>query len=307
MRVYIDGCFDLAHHGHFEAMRRAKALGSTLVVGVVSDEAVAVYKPPPVLTLEERCDMVRSIRYVDEVLPGVAHTLDEEFTASLRDRHNISLVVHGDDESIMPDGSDPYEAVKREGMFWVIPRTDGISTTDIVRALLRDTPIPPSPFPLNIPAWDPRPDTLYVDGAFDCLHVGHVAFLREARKHGKYVVAGIHADDAVTARRGVPPLMCLEDRARSLMACKYVDGVLPGSPVTLTPSFLKAIKASRVARGAIHETDIPDRDRYKAVCNQLVYVLSPSVVTLETLQRRVLRHRERYERKVLMDRFWSSE
>ena len=36
-RVYMDGCFDLMHYGHANALRQAKALGDELVVGVVSD------------------------------------------------------------------------------------------------------------------------------------------------------------------------------------------------------------------------------------------------------------------------------
>ena len=37
-RIYIDGCFDLMHSGHFNAIRQAKELTEHLVVGVVSDE-----------------------------------------------------------------------------------------------------------------------------------------------------------------------------------------------------------------------------------------------------------------------------
>lgn len=36
VRVYMDGCFDLMHYGHANALRQAKALGDELVVGVVS-------------------------------------------------------------------------------------------------------------------------------------------------------------------------------------------------------------------------------------------------------------------------------
>lgn len=39
-RLYVDGCFDLVHSGHFNAIRQAKALCETLVVGVISDEAI---------------------------------------------------------------------------------------------------------------------------------------------------------------------------------------------------------------------------------------------------------------------------
>lgn len=54
VRVYMDGCFDLMHYGHANALRQAKALGDELVVGVVSDEQIVANKGPPVLSMEER-------------------------------------------------------------------------------------------------------------------------------------------------------------------------------------------------------------------------------------------------------------
>lgn len=297
MRVYLDGCFDLCHYGHFNAMRQAKALGSHLTVGIVSDTEVAKYKVPCVLTLQERCELVKSVKWVNEVIPGVSHELDEGFTQMLRLHCGISLIVNADEQYSMPSGRDPYDAPKRAGMYWAIPRTQGVSTTTIIRALLTNTSVPRNPAPLRLPPWEPKRGAVYVDGAFDCLHLGHIAFLKEARKHGAHVVVGLHSDQAVRERRGRDPVMVLEDRARAIADCRYVDGVLPASPIKLTHTFLDAIGASRVARGAVHETCLPDRDRYKAVSPRLVYILSPSNVTLGTLQRRIFEHRDRYEHK----------
>lgn len=54
VRVYMDGCFDLMHYGHANALRQAKALGDELIVGLVSDEEILATKGPPVLSMEER-------------------------------------------------------------------------------------------------------------------------------------------------------------------------------------------------------------------------------------------------------------
>lgn len=54
IRVYVDGCFDLMHYGHANAIRQAKELGDELIVGVVSDEEIVANKGPPVLCMEER-------------------------------------------------------------------------------------------------------------------------------------------------------------------------------------------------------------------------------------------------------------
>lgn len=53
-RVYMDGCFDMMHYGHCNALRQARALGDQLVVGVVSDAEITANKGPPVTPLNER-------------------------------------------------------------------------------------------------------------------------------------------------------------------------------------------------------------------------------------------------------------
>lgn len=56
-RLYVDGCFDLMHSGHFNAIRQAKALCETLVVGVISDEAIIENKGPYIMNLQERVEL----------------------------------------------------------------------------------------------------------------------------------------------------------------------------------------------------------------------------------------------------------
>ena len=66
---YIAGVFDLYHIGHLNMFRRAKEQCEYLIVGVVSDEGVRINKGvEPFVPYEERAEMVRSCRYVDEVV-----------------------------------------------------------------------------------------------------------------------------------------------------------------------------------------------------------------------------------------------
>jgi ethanolamine-phosphate cytidylyltransferase len=57
-RIWIDGCFDFSHHGHAGAMLQARQLGTELLVGVHSDEAIMENKGPTVMRLDERCAVV---------------------------------------------------------------------------------------------------------------------------------------------------------------------------------------------------------------------------------------------------------
>ena len=66
---YIAGVFDLFHIGHLNLLRRAKEQCSYLIVGVVNDEAVIKNKRTnPFVPFDERIEMVRACRYVDEAV-----------------------------------------------------------------------------------------------------------------------------------------------------------------------------------------------------------------------------------------------
>ncbi|WP_242856539.1 adenylyltransferase/cytidyltransferase family protein [Butyrivibrio sp. AE2032] len=66
---YISGVFDLYHVGHLNLFKNAKELCDYLIVGVVSDKGVIKHKGvSPFVPFEERAELVRSCRYVDEVV-----------------------------------------------------------------------------------------------------------------------------------------------------------------------------------------------------------------------------------------------
>lgn len=66
---YISGVFDLFHIGHLNMFKRAKELCDYLIVGVVTDEGVrSIKRVESFVPFEERIEMVRSCRYVDEAV-----------------------------------------------------------------------------------------------------------------------------------------------------------------------------------------------------------------------------------------------
>ena len=54
----MDGCFDMMHYGHCNALRQACALGDELIVGFISDDARKANKGTPVTALRERCGKI---------------------------------------------------------------------------------------------------------------------------------------------------------------------------------------------------------------------------------------------------------
>ncbi|KAF8707036.1 hypothetical protein HU200_030484 [Digitaria exilis] len=136
VRVYMDGCFDMMHYGHCNALRQARALGDELIVGVISDDEIKANKGPPVTPLHERMIMVRAVKWVDDIIPDAPYAITEEFMNKLFTEYNIDYIIHGDDPCLLPDGTDAYALAKKAGRYKQIKRTEGVSTTDIVGRML---------------------------------------------------------------------------------------------------------------------------------------------------------------------------
>ena len=89
---YTTGVFDLFHIGHLRLLRRAKEECDKLIVGVTIDELVSYKYKKAVISFEERIEIIRSIRYVDEAVPQVSM---DKMTAWEKLKFNIMFV--GDD------------------------------------------------------------------------------------------------------------------------------------------------------------------------------------------------------------------
>jgi glycerol-3-phosphate cytidylyltransferase-like family protein len=96
-------------------------------VGVHADETVMAYKQRPILSMEERVASVEGCRYVDEVLPNAPLTIDRAWI----ERHNIDLVIHGDDFSSELEELC-YKTPIEMGIYRTVGYTSGISTTELI-------------------------------------------------------------------------------------------------------------------------------------------------------------------------------
>ncbi len=77
---YAPGVYDLFHVGHLNLLRRARERCDYLVAGVVSDEKTVRAKGrPPIVPLDERLDIVASLRCVDEAVPELVATKLEQW------------------------------------------------------------------------------------------------------------------------------------------------------------------------------------------------------------------------------------
>ncbi|KAF2642473.1 ethanolamine-phosphate cytidylyltransferase [Massarina eburnea CBS 473.64] len=131
-RIWIDGCFDFSHHGHAGAMLQARQLGTELLVGVHSDEAIMENKGPTVMRMDERVMAVEACRWATRAIPKAPYVTSLPWIT----HYGCHYVVHGDDITSDSNGQDCYRYVKAAGRFKVVKRTPGISTTDLVGRML---------------------------------------------------------------------------------------------------------------------------------------------------------------------------
>ena len=63
---------------------------------------------------------------------------------------------------------------------------------------------------------------VYVAGAFDLFHVGHLDFLEKCRELGSYLIVGLHTDPVVNRYKGSNfPIMNLHERTLSVLAFRW--------------------------------------------------------------------------------------
>jgi choline-phosphate cytidylyltransferase len=133
--VYCDGVYDLCHIGHKRLFQKALQHGNRLYVGVVGDEDANAYKRPPIMSHDERCAEVEACKAVTKVIQNSpCFGLTKEFL----DEHQIHIVAYGEEylERYPDPKDDPYYRVPREtGIARPLPRTQGLSTSDLIRRI----------------------------------------------------------------------------------------------------------------------------------------------------------------------------
>ena len=125
-KVMTVGVYDLLHKGHVELYRRAKGLGDYLIVAAQDGDFILKYKPTAKVlnSTEDRKYMIKSIRYVDEV---ITYT-------------DVDKIVQEVDFDVFITGPDQCHDGFKRAIKWceehgkehiVLGRTDGVSSSEL--------------------------------------------------------------------------------------------------------------------------------------------------------------------------------
>lgn len=131
--VYIGMSADLVHPGHLNIIRKGAELGR-VVIGLLTDQAIASYKRVPLLSFEQRKEIIENIRGVDSVV--AQHTLDYEQNLRML---KPDYVVHGDDWQTGVQQKTRQRVIEVlaewNGQLVEVPYTKDISSTSIQKSL----------------------------------------------------------------------------------------------------------------------------------------------------------------------------
>ncbi|WP_346795487.1 adenylyltransferase/cytidyltransferase family protein [Halomonas sp. Bachu 37] len=123
--VITYGTFDMFHIGHLNLLRRLSGLGDRLIVGVSTDEFNAGKGKRTLIPFEHRAEIVRSLRYVDHVIP------ETNWDQKLDDIQRYAVHTF----AIGEDWKGAFDFLKPHCEVVYLSRTDGVSTTQLKRSL----------------------------------------------------------------------------------------------------------------------------------------------------------------------------
>lgn len=133
-KIYIAMSADMLHPGHLNIIEQARKLGGEIIVGLLTDRAIASYKRLPYMSFEQRKIVVENVRGVSQVIPQ--ETLD--YTENLL-KLKPDYVLHGDDWKTGVQAQTRQKVIDTlsawGGKLIDIPYTQGISSTALNKSL----------------------------------------------------------------------------------------------------------------------------------------------------------------------------
>jgi ethanolamine-phosphate cytidylyltransferase len=95
---------------------------------------------------------------------------------------------------------------------------------------------------------------IFMEGAFDLMHFGHMNAFRLGRSLGTYLVVGINSDESITECKA-PPLMNNDERRAMVQSCKFVDEVVENIPYIMNKEYIDWIFKTYNVDFIIHGDD----------------------------------------------------
>jgi len=132
--VFTNGCFDLLHRGHAEALANTADLGDRLIIGLNSDQSIKKLKGNnrPIIDEKSRSILLASFQFVDAIV-----LFSEVTPTKLIEIIMPDVLVKGGDYKIEEIAG--YKTILQNGgKVITVPLVDGFSTSNIIHKIKKD-------------------------------------------------------------------------------------------------------------------------------------------------------------------------
>ena len=130
MTAYTYGVYDLFHIGHINLFKRIKQNCDKLIVGVHNDEQVMTYKKKPIISYDDRLEIIKSCKYVDDIYENADLVTTDEILYKL----NADYVFAGKENE---QYIKKYYQVSDNKLI-LLDRTGNICTSDIIKKIIKN-------------------------------------------------------------------------------------------------------------------------------------------------------------------------
>lgn len=136
---------------------------------------------------------------------------------------------------------------------------------------------------------------VYVAGAYDLFHIGHLDFLEAAAAQGDYLIVGLHPDSVVNHYKGAnQPIMNLNERVLNVLAYRCVSEVVIGAPYTVTAELMDHFNVDMVVHGitpVFEDGDGADPYAEPKKRNKFMFLDSGNPLTTDDIIARIVKNR----------------
>ena len=130
MTAYTYGVYDLFHIGHINLFKRIKEKCDKLIVGVHNDEQVMTYKKRPIISYNDRLEIIKSCKYVDAVYENADLITTDKILYKL----NADYVFAGKENE---QYIKKYYQVS-DNQLILLDRTSHICTSDVIKNIVKN-------------------------------------------------------------------------------------------------------------------------------------------------------------------------
>jgi cytidyltransferase-like protein len=130
MTAYTYGVYDLFHIGHINLFKRIKENCDKLIVGVHNDEQVMTYKKKPIISYDDRLEIIKSCKYVDVIYENADLVTTDEILYKL----NADCVFAGREKE---EYIKKYYQVSKNKLI-LLDRTSHVCTSDIIKNIIKN-------------------------------------------------------------------------------------------------------------------------------------------------------------------------